>query len=69
MGVTQNSYIPCAWEVSGLGRYTPSTFKSNTSLALGILLLIHGQHSCSEASSIVSLTRLERHTNQWQLRH
>ena len=40
MGVTQNSYIPRAWEVSDLkvsgAIYAPLTFKSNTSLALGI---------------------------------
>ena len=39
MGVTQNGYIPCAWEVSDLkvsGAYAPLTFKSDTSLALGI---------------------------------
>ena len=39
MGVTQNSYIPRAWEVSDLkrlGRYAPLTFKSDTSLSLGI---------------------------------
>ena len=39
MGVTQNSYIPSAREV-GQGRVAPETFKSDTSLALGVLLCV-----------------------------